>query len=417
MRQTRWLALFAALLAVGAGCSSDPLEPPALADGGLSFFDARGLPDGTVITDAGAPLPDAVVLDENGEVCRTGRVASTLCSPNGAALAAATVSAETRDCTGAATVVSTTTDGRGAFRLDDLRAGPTTVRVQSGRFTAQFQVEVRAGAQVTLSPTGSSKVCLSPDAARLAVITGDYDRIEDLLDDLGFEYDLYCGDRLSHRPARALLSDREQLSAYDVLFVNCASGIDLRATNPEVELIRENLRAFVANGGSIYASDLSADFVAAVWPEAAQFTMRTAPEVEAPACCVCVDCPEACRLDPPVEGGRCPDPSELPPDCRQGGGVIGNGDVQQFVARVVDEDLAELVGDAALPVSFPLSGWVEVEGLGRDAEVLVGAGDRVLMFAFEPEPEGGRVVFTSFHNHQQAEAPIRALLSALVFQL
>ena len=129
MRRASWLAGLSALVALCVGCSADPLDAPARADDGLSFFDARGLPDGTVITDAGAPLPDAVVLDENGEVCRTGRVASTLCSPNGAALAAATVSAETRDCTGAATVVSATTDRASTIQF-------RTVAMPSARLVA-----------------------------------------------------------------------------------------------------------------------------------------------------------------------------------------------------------------------------------------------------------------------------------------
>jgi len=37
--------------------------------------------------------------------------------------------------------------------------------------------------------------------------------------------------------------------------------------------------------------------------------------------------------------------------------------------------------------------------------------------AFDPVPGGGRVVFTSFHNDEQASDDIRALLSALVFEL
>lgn len=358
--------------------------------------------------------PDAALLDEDGELCRTGRLAALLCSPNGSALVDARVEVQTRACDGRAIIVETRTDARGGFRIDDLREGPATVRIQSGRFTAQYDVEIIGGGQIGLSPTGSSKVCLEPDAARLAVIRGDYDHIEGVLDDLGFAYDLYCGDSGDHRPARRLLADRARLSSYEVLFVNCASGIDLRADNPEVAQIRDNIRAFVEGGGALYVSDLAADFVASIWPDAVQFAMQTREPARAPACCVCTDdCPAECESDP-IEppGPYCAEPGGRAMAC--GSGVRGHGATGRLAARVVDERLAALFGDDALTVRLDLPGWVEIEALGPGTEPLVTAG-RPLMVAFSAG--AGRVVYTSFHNSAQAEDAIRALLSTLVFQL
>lgn len=373
------------------------------------------LPDALVRRDAAGLEPDAAILDENGDPCRTGRLASLLCSPNGGALVDARVEVATRACDGRAIVVEARTDARGGFRIDGLRAGPATVRIQSGRFAAQYDVEIIAGAQATLSPTGSSKVCLEPDAARLAVIRGDYDRIEGVLDDLGFAYDLYCGDGGDHRPARRLLADRALLSSYEVVFVNCGSGIDLRATNPEVERIRENLRAFVEGGGALYVSDLSADFVAALWPGAIEFDATTREPAPAPVCCVCLDdCPFECASDP-VEppGPYCAEPGARAQPC--GAGVRGHGATGERAAQVVDGRLAALFGGDALTVRFNLPGWVAIDALGPETEPLVTAAGTPLMAAFSVG--AGRVVYTSFHNSAQAEADIRALLSALVFQL
>jgi hypothetical protein len=39
------------------------------------------------------------------------------------------------------------------------------------------------------------------------------------------------------------------------------------------------------------------------------------------------------------------------------------------------------------------------------------------MVLFQPEPGGGRVAYTSFHNHDQASDDMRAILSALIFRL
>lgn len=397
-----------------AGCEAGALPQSTPDTGTARYLDLGELPDTLNRRDAAGLEPDAAQLDEDGEICRTGRLASLLCSPNGSPLVDATVEVSTRACDGRAIVVEARTDARGAFRVDDLRAGPATVRIRSGRFTAQYDVEILAGAQATLSPTGSSKICLEPDAARLAVIRGDYDRIEDVLDDLGFAYDFYCGDTHDHRPARRLLADAAALSSYEVLFVNCASGIDLRATNPEVELLRANLRAFVEAGGALYVSDLAADFVAAIWPDAVQFRMQTHAPGVAPDCCVCTDdCPADCASEPIEPPGPYCAESGIAPAC--GGSVRGSGATGRLAARIVDERLAALFGSDALTVDLNLPGWVEIEAVGPDTEVLVTAGERPLMVAFSAG--AGRVVYTSFHNGAQAAADIRALLSALVFEL
>ncbi|MCB9529946.1 MAG: carboxypeptidase regulatory-like domain-containing protein [Myxococcales bacterium] len=408
------MALGAAAFVAGCEAVALPDDPPDV--GVARYLDGGALPDALARRDAAGPEPDAAILDENGEICRTGRLASLLCSPSGGALVDAEVEVATRSCDGRPIVVEARTDARGGFHLDGLRAGPATVRIQSGRFTAQYDVEIVAGTQVSLSPTGSSKVCLEPDAARLAVLRGDYDRIEGVLDDLGFAYDFYCGDSGDHRPARRLLSDPVRLASYEVLFVNCASGIDLRATNPEVERMRENVRAFVEGGGALYVSDLAADFVASIWPGAARFRMETRQPALAPACCVCTDdCPADCAsapVEPP--GPYCAEEGTAAlPAC--GAGVRGGGARGELVAAVVDDRLRALYGSDTIDVRLDLPGWVEIDEVGAGTEVLVRAGDRPLMIAFSAG--AGRVVYTSFHNGAQAADEIRALLSALVFEL
>lgn len=388
--------------------------------GGPRYVDVDPLPDGTRLDDAAGNAPDTAQLDENGELCRFGRLAASVCAPAGGPLVDAEITVETRACDGRATTVTARTDDRGAFRIPDLRAGPARVRIQSGRFTAQYEVEILAGTEVTLSPTGNSKVCLEPDAVGLAVLTGDYDRIEEVLDGLGFEYALHCGDSQAHRAGRHLLADFAALSSFEVLFVNCTTGIDLRASNPEVELLRDNLRAFVAQGGSLYVSDLAADFVEAIWPDRVDFAMQSPPVREDPDCCVCLDCAAVCDAAP-RPSPFCPEPTTEPQQCVGGGGVRGAGRVGRIEARIVDDRLAALYGARALPIDFDLPGWVEIDGVSADVEVLVEGdfGDRVrpLIVAFQPERGGGRVVYTSFHNDDQATEDIRALLSALVFEL
>ena len=63
------------------------------------------------------------------------------------------------------------------------------------------------------------------------------------------------------RPAYTMLSDPGFLNEYAILFVNCSSGIDWRAGNPEIQQLKDNVRNFVRQGGSLYVSDLAVDWV------------------------------------------------------------------------------------------------------------------------------------------------------------
>ena len=369
--------------------------------------------------DAFRPPPDAAVLNEAG-VCRTGSVSGLACAPTGdLPIAHAVISAATRDCGGQARIVETESDARGNFRLTGLAPGVTEVTLTAGNFVGRFAVEVLGGADVFLSGGLSNKVCLRADAARLAVLTGNFDRMQDRLDDLGFSYDLYCGGSSGHREARRMLADWDRLRRYQILFVNCASGIDLRATNREVQVIVENLRRFVAEGGSMYVSDLAADFVERLWPGQVDFEMTVPGEGRADACCVCTECPDGCVDREAGPTLNCPEGDDLPQACRRTSGVIGRGAPGEIPSRIVSPFLQSYLDDEALDVVLDLGGWVSVLAVDRSVEVLVeGEADgRPLMVLLQPVEGGGRVAYTSFHNHRQATEAMKQILRALVFRL
>ncbi len=388
-------------------------------DAGQVFLDADPLPDGTALRDAAGQVADAALLDENGEICRFGRLAASVCAPAGGALVDARITVATRDCAGQAVTRTAQTDGRGGFRFVDLRAGPATVRIQNGRFTAQYDVEILPGTEVGLVPGQSGKVCLEPDAVGLAVLSGTYDQVGEVLDDLGFEYEQICGTPHAHRAGRQLIGDLEALASYEVLFVNCGTGIDLTADQPEVEALRENLRAFVAGGGSLYVSDLAASFVSTVWPGQVEFALRDFQSGPAADCCVCIDCPPECEAEE-RSVGSC-GATTLPAACGGSSGVAGSGPVLTVQGRIIDDRLAALYGDRSVQVDFNLPGWIEIDAVAPGVDVMVEAEidgrARPLIVGFTPEPGGGRVIYTSFHNRSQAPDDMRRLLSALVFEL
>jgi hypothetical protein len=364
-----------------------------------------------VVRDALAQLPDV-------SVCRTGSAAGTVCSPNGVFIPGASITAQTEDCFGGPRTIEVRSDLRGFFRLEDLTPGFTEVTIQTGTFIQRFGFEAVADEEVSVSGEDSAKVCLSSDSAGLAVLRGDYDDIGGVIDELGFEFVDVCGSWGAHRAARELLSDYRNIDQFDIIFVNCATGIDLRATNPEVDLIKENMRRFVSDGGSLYVSDLAADFIEQLWPDYIDFVASNPRPYEAEQCCVCVDCPPECILeDPTPPSSNCPEPNPLPENCREPRSASGRGEVGVVEAHVISPFLQQYLETDSFPIDFNAGGWVQIESVSAEVEVLVQSDDRPLMVLFEPGERGGRVAYTSFHNHVQASDSMLAILRALIFRL
>lgn len=386
-------------------------------EAGAGFADVGGLTDGAVIrADRGAVLPDAALFNDAGMLCQSGGVTGVACAPDGTGISGAVVEAATVDCAGSPVIRRTETDARGRFRLGDLAPGPIEIVIRSGSFRNRTEVNVLAGVDVFASGDVSDKICLDSDSARLAVMTGNYDRIEGVLDGLGFGYDLVCGGAADHRHARQLIADFDQLTGRDILFFNCSSGIDFSATNPEVEQLRGNLQRFVQQGGSLYVSDLAAGVIQANWPGFIDFEAVVREPAQQQPCCVCTDCAPGCRE--PGNATTCAPENELPASCFSGGGFSGRGMSGEVRGELAAGFLRDAVGADAVDLVFNASGWVEMRSVSAEVEVLVTDSDGApLMVLFQPYPAGGRIAFTSFHNHTQATAEMRAILAALVLRL
>jgi len=413
------------------GC--DP-PPPLSVDGTVNLgpaalFDAGALLDGVeVYADARTPRPD-LALRYSDAACPVGNAVGTICSPNDDPIPGALVIAHTRSCTGAPMEVRATTDRNGFFRIEGLAPGPTEISVSSGSFVGEFAVEVVEDRDAVVAEQGSPKACLPTNAARLAVLTGNYDDIGAIIGELGFEFDVFCGTYEAHLSGRQLLHDAERLAQYDVVFINCATGIDLRVDLPEMTQIRRNLQNFVNAGGSLYVSDLAAGIIDTLWPDRIIFS-ATAPFPRPIACCDCVDCPPECLQSPPSSPSvRCPTANPLLAQCREPSGLTGQGRVGEKTGLLRSAVLREAVGRETLPITFELDKWMEIESVSPGVEVLVASEEtriegmeevtflQPLMVRFRPNTNAGQVAYTSFHNHAQATGPMRAILRALVFSL
>jgi hypothetical protein len=261
------------------------------------------------------------------------------------------------------------TDGDGHFELANLVPGTWTVTVEKGSFHTQFVAEVPdSGMRELPEPQ-----CLEADSVELAVVQGSYDSIEVLLAELALEPDVYAGeDRL------ALLSDPEAMAAYDVVFLNCGLPEGLSERKDE---LAPALRAYVAEGGNLYASDHAFELVEAAWPQAIDFANDDTQ-------------PHQVRV----------------------------GFEQSLVASVLDPNLQALLGSSA-ELTYDIDLWAVVVAPGAGTQVLMSGSPDSLDGVYTEAPlllrffSGGQVLFTTFHNDSQITPDMRRALYEVVLEL
>lgn len=327
--------------------------------------------------------------------CGYGDVIGVVCSPSGTVyINDALVYVETIDCQGQPIRVETASDANGEYTLTGVPSGHQTVEIRKGSFQHSFEVDVRPGQVNDLRGT-LAKLCFGARAARIAVVSGTYDTIQEILDTLGVEYDLILDDPplfFGSSAAADFLMDGDRLSEYHILFLNCSewAWMNLHVYG-DANLIGQNLSAFVHNGGSIYASDWAFAFVERPWPGTIDFHGNDASEYDSKV-----------------------------------------GQMGLFTGTVRDQSLATFLGKEEVDINFDLLHWVAMDSVAASATVHIeGAVNGIspdgtsefnlgvipLMVSFQPYPLGGRVLFTSFHNEQQATTDMGNILNFLVFNL
>jgi hypothetical protein len=205
---------------------------------------------------------------------------------------------------------------------------------------------------------------LPPEPLKLAVTPASFDDMGKLLDTLGagFKYDVV---------EESKLEDPAVCQQYDVIFLTCAEA----KTADSQEKLQASLRPFVNQGGTLYASDLRYDLLAAAFPE---FVDATA---------------------------------------------VAQGTKQDLQAEVLEPGLQAILGNE-LPLHFDLEGWRPAAFGGREVTVYLKgkfrttAGVSIESPLLVKFPVGsGTVVFTSFHNEKQNNDAEVQMLKYLVFTI
>lgn len=214
-------------------------------------------------------------------------ISGTLYGPDGSTpVAGASVTVQA----GRALPVTVTTGANGSFRLESVTPGSLDLVFSFGEWTHTVAVTGVAD-QTLLVPNGESKLPVDPalGAPNIAVITGEFDLMEEPLSKFGFgtvnsqgeavldgnqffvAYDGADGQTTGTvGSAKDLLLNQSLLTSFDVVLINSAANADFQ-TDQEAALASANLRAFVEGGGILVATDLAYDFVEEAWPAAIDF--------------------------------------------------------------------------------------------------------------------------------------------------
>jgi hypothetical protein len=164
-------------------------------------------------------------------------------------------------------------DRDGYWTLPDLEGDREyTVYVQWQNETVdEFTVNVPYGETVQLEEPD----CFDPLELDVALVTGDYDDVNLVLEGMGFA-NFTTVEGSSPDDLRAFLTDIEEMRQYDLIFFNgghAEAGLIYpdEDGNDSSEAILANIRQYVTEGGAVYASDWAYDVIERGWPNAIDF--------------------------------------------------------------------------------------------------------------------------------------------------
>jgi hypothetical protein len=451
-------AVAVAFLGLGGGCDSSGSGGPGgsttdggpvgVSDGGNNRYDGgRPTPDGgststdggSTSTDGGSTSADGGTTSDDGGsaddggsqqdagTCTggTGGLSGKACAPDQTtSIANALVAIDATDCQGNPVHLETHAGSDGTWTVQGIPAGNVQVTITVGSFVQHQTAQVVAGTTVALS---ADKTCFT-NAVKMAVVTGTGDHIETLLTSLGFTPDLFEAHYSSTNPTPAalgFLGNLSQMQQYQIIFIDCGAlhhygKVDL-GTNAST--IISNLRSFVQGGGSLYASDWAAIFLAIAYPQ--QVVLRLAG----------------------VDGGA-PSTTLVTPAASPfaTNSLVGFA-AQQVTGTVQNMTLASYLGSMSVPISFPVvtggdggvsaRHWAMLDSAPSPVSSDIAGSATVcadstcmtagalqsnvpLSISYKPDAmrtRGGNVIFTSFHNISQPTDDVKKILQYLIFRL
>ncbi|MCP4807502.1 MAG: carboxypeptidase regulatory-like domain-containing protein [Proteobacteria bacterium] len=327
--------------------------------------------DSSVHSDTGEPDPNDTGEPDNPDY--DAGVTGRICDPSGGDwVVGAIVWIDTGEVRS-----EDTTDVDGRFQLTGLPAGTWTVHVEKGSFATEFEVTLNGGMYEIPDPE-----CLLPP--EIMVVTGAYDSIEDVLDRMSVDYELTQG--VSGSQHVNFLKDVDRMKQYDIIFLNC--GMNDNWVNSKSE-IAANIKEYVTSGGSVYTSDWSYYAFEVAFPDAVDF-----------------------YGDDNISGSAYA------------------GEAETVTAAVKDANMQTVLGKNTASINYDLASWAIMESSDSSATDLL-TGDvkyfdwntwssgtlRDVPLAVRIKPNGGNMIYTSFHNERQTTGDMDKMLEEIILSL
>lgn len=323
------------------------------------------------------PEPPVDIPEDPPAEEQFGVVEGRVCSPDGDTwLGDANIYVKVTNDDGTEGRVETFSDVDGRFRLEGVPVGPQILLIEKGSFAGQREVLVESGSVTTIP----DDACALETAPRIAVVHGSqYDNVEAVLNEIGVEVETI--DVYEEDWAEQLLEEDARINDYDILFLNCRSNEVTYAARADM---KDRLRTFVANGGSLHASDQAYDLIEMTFPSKIEFLGNDAER-----------------------------------------GSADEGASVDLDARVLDDGLRGALQLTAIPIHYGLSTWSVMVGTSTDVHVYLEADAPLLngdVIEDAPQIVGfihgdGRVVYSSFHQEPGIGIEQEEVLKLIMFEL
>ena len=277
---------------------------------------------------------------------------------------------------------NTKSNAQGEFILR-VPTGFYKLKIQTGSghvFKSMVGVEVKANDTLRLSDSES----LLQQIKQLAFIPGAYDRIETIIiDSLG-----YAATAISVND----LDNLSYMQSFGGIFFDCGKSGSLDS------LKYTNISNYLVNGGSIYASDWAIEYLTGdgSWrPALGSNTLNVSAsknqshEAGYSTMATCLSS---------EVGGFIPD-SAL---CASKSGAIG----LITNALINDPDIVTLLGKDSVDIEYNLGSWEKISHVDIPFTTMIeknnpGPGPLAVSCDLNGTAFGGRIIYTTFHNHPQ----------------
>ena len=288
---------------------------------------------------------------------------------------------------------TTTTAYNGSFTLKDVCPGSYWLIMQNGRFRRAIKITVPTGGNMQIKagesrlPRKNKEFTIHDTVPKIAVATGDYDKMECVLLKMGLDnsaYHLYEGAKLlKNKNLKTSFADLVKnynlLKTYNIVFINCTDNTF--ETQLKNSAVVQNLTNYVKAGGRLYITDWSYDWMEQL-PELAGY----------------ID------FEPGVSDGT--------PET-QNKAALGKGDIK-VLADIKDPALAKWLGqfggaiqNGKSQISHFLTQWVIMHKVSKDVKTWVTgvissitgsiSGSRPLTVTFNYK-NCGKALFSSYHT-------------------